>query len=161
MILASLVGCVMAALLLSLTAATSLALLHTGVGVIGFFISLQFASGHLKHLNANLGQLCIPIVSKILFLDFLLRLLLAGRSGGSHWARLQRGVPWRQPRLAGYNNNIMLYTHNNGHYNKVFPPLAGMVIFSPAGPMSVFYLTLGLSAAHLLVFICLFRMSFI
>ena len=50
MILASLVSCVMAALLLSLTAATSLALLYTGVGVIGFFISLQFASGHLKHL---------------------------------------------------------------------------------------------------------------
>ena len=46
MILVSLVSCVMAALLLSLTAATSLALLYTGVGVIGFFISLQFASGH-------------------------------------------------------------------------------------------------------------------
>ena len=45
MILASLVSCVMAALLLALTAATSLALLYTGVGVIGFFISLQFASG--------------------------------------------------------------------------------------------------------------------
>ena len=56
---------------------------------------------------------------------------------------------------------ICYYTHNNGHYNKVFPPLAGMVIFSPVGPMGVFYLTLGLSAAHLLVFICLFRMSFI
>ena len=46
LILVSLVSCIMAALLLSLTAATSLALLYTGVGVIGFFISLQFASGH-------------------------------------------------------------------------------------------------------------------
>ena len=45
MILGSLVSCVMAALLLALTADTSLALLYTGVGVIGFFISLQFASG--------------------------------------------------------------------------------------------------------------------
>ena len=46
LILVSLVSCIMAALLLALTAATSLALLYTGVGVIGFFISLQFASGH-------------------------------------------------------------------------------------------------------------------
>ena len=45
MILGSLVSCIMAALLLALTADTSLALLYTGVGVIGFFISLQFASG--------------------------------------------------------------------------------------------------------------------
>ena len=50
---------------------------------------------------------------------------------------------------------------NDNNNNKVFPPLAGMVIFSPVGPMGVFYLTLLLSSAHLLVFICLFRLSFI
>ena len=56
---------------------------------------------------------------------------------------------------------ILIRNNNYNYYYKVFPPLAGMVIFSPVGPMGVFYLTLGLSVAHLLVFICLFRMSFI
>ena len=51
MILGSLVSCVIAALLLALTAHTSLALLYIGVGVIGFFISLQFASGGQSFLT--------------------------------------------------------------------------------------------------------------
>ena len=67
MILASLVSCVMAALLLSLTAATSLALLYTGVGVIGFFISLQFASGHLKHVNSPSKELISHDMDILLF----------------------------------------------------------------------------------------------
>ena len=59
------------------------------------------------------------------------------------------------------NKHVINDQQNDVFNNKVFPPLAGMVIFSPVGPMGVFYLTLGLSAAHLAVFICLFRLSFI
>ena len=59
------------------------------------------------------------------------------------------------------NTLLMISRMISNSNNKVFPPLAGMVIFSPVGPMGVFYLTLGLSAAHLTVFICLFRLSFI
>ena len=178
MILVSLVSCVMAALLLSLTAATSLALLYTGVGVIGFFISLQFASGHYNN------ELKIPTVTRSIrirrrfifdcFTSFQIKLNHGSPCSGYSWLAAQVDLtgPGSSVVFLGANLGwLVIITINNKHVindqqndvfnNKVFPPLAGMVIFSPVGPMGVFYLTLGLSAAHLAVFICLFRLSFI
>ena len=133
LILASLLSCILAALCLAATAATSLTLLYVGVGVIGFFISLQFASGLSP---------CTVVTHAV----------STCHAPGYSWLA-------GQVDLTGRGSSVVFLGANLGWL--VFPPLAGMVIASPIGPMGVFYLTLALSTVHLLVFICLLMLSFI
>ena len=59
--------------------------------------------------------------------------------------------------LTGKGSSVVFLGVNCGWL--VFPPLAGLVSFSAVGPMGVFYLTLVISCAHLLVFLGLLLLS--
>ena len=69
------------------------------------------------------------------------------------------GYSWlsEQVDLTGNSSSVVFLGTNIGWL--VFPPLAGLVIFSSVGPMGVFYLTLAISFAHLLVFLGLLQLS--
>jgi len=113
MILTSLLCSILSALLLVLWAASQEDLLFVGTGAVGFFVSLQFASGYswlAEHVD-----------------------------------------------LTGRGSSVVFLGANFGWL--VFPPLAGMVFFSSVGPMGVYYLTLGLASAHLLLFIVIIKVS--
>jgi len=113
LIVTSLLCCILSAILLVFMAETSQDLLFLGTGAVGFFVSLQFASGYswlAEHVD-----------------------------------------------LTGRGSSVVFLGANFGWL--VFPPLAGMVFFSPVGPMGVYYLTLGLSSAHLILFIIMVKVS--
>jgi len=113
MILSSLFCCILSSVLLVIMAATNQNLLFVGTGAVGFFVSLQFASGYswlAEHVD-----------------------------------------------LTGRGSSVVFLGANFGWL--VFPPLAGLVFFSPVGPMGVYYLTLGLSSAHLLLFLLMLKVS--
>ena len=69
------------------------------------------------------------------------------------------GYSWlsEQVDLTGNGSSVVFLGTNIGWL--VFPPLAGLVSFSAVGPMGVFYLTLAISCAHLLVFLGLLQLS--
>ena len=69
------------------------------------------------------------------------------------------GYSWlsEQVDLTGNGSSVVFLGTNIGWL--VFPPLAGLVFFSSVGPMGVFYLTLAISSAHLLVFLGLLQLS--
>merc|ERR1712029_1162148 len=95
LLLMSIICVMFSGFILSITAAKSVILLYCGTGAVGFFVSLQFASGY-------------------------------------SWLS-------EQVDLTGKGSSV------------VFLALAGLVFFSSVGPMGVFYLTLAISSAHLLV----------
>eukprot|EP00092_Neocalanus_flemingeri_P035684 GFUD01038850.1.p1 GENE.GFUD01038850.1~~GFUD01038850.1.p1 ORF type:complete len:455 (-),score=72.17 GFUD01038850.1:48-1412(-) len=113
MILTSLLCCILSALLLVFTAASQQDMLFVGTGSVGFFVSLQFASGYswlAEHVD-----------------------------------------------LTGRGSSVVFVGANFGWL--VFPPLAGLVFFSSIGPMGLYYLTLGLATAHLLLFAVMIKVS--
>ena len=69
------------------------------------------------------------------------------------------GYSWlaEQVDLTGKGSSVVFLGANFGWL--VFPPLAGAVFFSSVGPMGVFYLTLALSALHLILFLILLKLS--
>jgi len=113
LILTSLLCCTLSSILLVLMADTNQDLLFLGTGLVGFFVSLQFASGYswlAEHVD-----------------------------------------------LTGRGSSVVFLGANFGWL--IFPPLAGLVFFSPVGPMGIYYLTLGLCVAHLLLFIIMNKVS--
>jgi len=113
LILTSLICCNLSSILLVLMADKNQDLLFLGTGAIGFFVSLQFASGY-------------------------------------SWLA-------EQVDLTGRGSSVVFLGANFGWL--VFPPLAGLVFFSSVGPMGVYYLTLGLCAAHLMLFLAMDKLS--
>jgi fucose permease len=113
MILTSLLCCNLSSVLLVVMADTNEDLLFLGTGAVGFFVSLQFASGY-------------------------------------SWLA-------EQVDLTGRGSSVVFLGANFGWL--VFPPLAGLVFFSSVGPMGVYYLTLGLCMAHLILFLGMDRFS--
>jgi len=113
MIFTSLLCCNLSSVLLVLMADKNQDLLFLGTGAVGFFVSLQFASGY-------------------------------------SWLA-------EQVDLTGRGSSVVFLGANFGWL--VFPPLAGLVFFSPVGPMGVYYLTLGLCLAHLLLFLIMDKLT--
>ena len=113
MILCSQVGCLLSALLLVLMAEWKLEALFIGTGAMGYFISLQFASGL---------DLCrISKFSNALF-------------SGFSWLSKHMDMAGKLSSIPSLGANFGLMS---------LPPVAGVIFFSWIGPMGIYYLTLG------------------
>ena len=128
-ILASLACSLLTAALLLLTATHSLASLYTGVGAMGYFVSLQFASGDRWSS----------------FYSNIYSMLLAGYS-------------WLAGRcdLTGPGSSVVFLGANTGWL--LFPPLASALTLSSLGPAAVLHLALALAAVHLATFTLMLRL---
>jgi len=85
--------------------------------------------------------------------------IATGAMGFSVSLQFASGYSWfaEKTDLTGRASSIVFLGANAGWV--VFPPLAGSVFFSPVGPMGIFYLSLGLSSLHLLLFLAMLKLA--
>jgi len=85
--------------------------------------------------------------------------IATGAMGFSVSLQFASGYSWLAEKadLTGRASSIVFLGANAGWV--IFPPLAGAIFFSSVGPVGIFYLSLGLSTLHLILFLIMLRLA--